>query len=119
MLCGADLLESTLVPNLWSATDLDLIFGTIGVAVIERVGLDLAALIEQNEVLRRYKHNIDIVPQRITNSISSTQVRTLVRAQQSVRFLTPDPVIDYIYKHSLYGHDQAKHPPVEYLKSKF
>jgi nicotinamide mononucleotide adenylyltransferase len=95
---------------------LDLIFGTFGVVVIERVGLDLAKLIDSNETLHRYRANIDIVPQRITNTISSTSVRNLVRTQQSIRYLTPDAVIDYIYQHSLYGHDPSKHPAKpEYL----
>jgi nicotinamide mononucleotide adenylyltransferase len=97
-------------------SQLELIFGTIGVAVIERVGLDLSSLISSSPVLSKYASNIDIVPQRISNTISSTTVRKLIQAQQSVRFLTPDPVIDYIQQHRLYGHDPAKHVPAEYLQ---
>jgi len=117
-LCGADVIESTLIPNLWSPADLDLIFGTIGVAVIERVGLDLPALIASSPVLSKYADNIDLVPQRISNTISSTTVRKLIQAQQSVRFLTPDAVIEYIQANKLYGHDPAKHVPAEYLEPK-
>ncbi len=97
---------------------LELIFGTIGVAVVERVGLDMPALIRSSPVLSKYAHNIDIVPQRIHNTISSTSVRNLISSQQSVRFLTPDPVIDYIQQHSLFGHDPAKHVKAEYLEPK-
>lgn len=118
MLCGADLIESTLVPGLWAMEDLELIFGTFGVVVIERVGLDLVPLIAASPHLAKYAANIDIVPQRITNTISSTSVRKLIATQQSVRFLTPDPVIDYIKEHRLYGHDPDKHPPNEYLEPK-
>lgn len=76
-------------------------------AVIERAGLDLPQLIASNPTLSRYARNIDIVPQRIVNTISSTAMRTLIRKQESIRFLTPDAVIDYIYQHALYGHDPA------------
>jgi len=117
MLCGADLLESTLIPNLWSQEDLDLIFGTFGVVVIERVGLDLAALISSTRLLSKYAHNIDIVPQKITNTISSTAVRELIRKQQSIQYLTPEPVIHYIHEHELFGYNKAAHPKPEYMKA--
>jgi nicotinamide mononucleotide adenylyltransferase len=97
---------------------LNLIFGTIGVVVIERVGLDLTPVIAQSPILSKYQANIDIVPQRITNTISSTSVRNLIKTQQSVRFLTPDKVIDYIHQNKLYGHDPSKHPKPEYLEPK-
>ena len=115
LLCGADLLESILVPDLWAAADLEVLFGQVGVVVIERVGLDLAALIASTPLLARYAANIDLVPQRIANTISSTSVRELLRNQQSARFLTPDPVLEYIHANALYGWDPTKHPKPEYL----
>ncbi|WP_020409347.1 nicotinate-nucleotide adenylyltransferase [Hahella ganghwensis] len=39
--------------------------------------------------------------------ISSTQVRTLLKAGQSPRFLIPDLVLDYIRSHHLYGSTDA------------
>lgn len=36
-------------------------------------------------------------------AISSTAIRRLNRAGASIRFLTPDPVVGYIHRHSLYG----------------
>ena len=86
--------------------------------MIERVGLDLVPLIDSSPLLSRYKHNIDIVPQRITNTISSTSVRNLLKTQQSVRFLTPDAVIDYIKTNALYGFDPTKQRKVEYMQPK-
>jgi len=35
-------------------------------------------------------------------AISSTAIRNLVRDDASVRYLTPDPVADYIRSHKLY-----------------
>ena len=95
---------------------LELIFGTIGVAVIERVGLDMSALIASSPVLAKYASNISIIPQRIQNTISSSAVRTLIQSQQSIRFLTPDPVIDYIRTNQLYGHAPDKHVQPEYME---
>ena len=36
-------------------------------------------------------------------SISSTAIRGLVQARSSIRYLVPDPVVDFIHQHSLYG----------------
>ena len=36
-------------------------------------------------------------------AISSTAIRGLVQAAASIRYLTPDPVVDYIHQHQLYG----------------
>jgi nicotinate-nucleotide adenylyltransferase len=41
--------------------------------------------------------------------ISSTLLRDRVAAGQSIRYLTPDPVVDYIVRHGLYG---SAHPSV-------
>jgi len=36
-------------------------------------------------------------------AISSTAIRSLARAAASIRYLTPDPVVDHIHQRSLYG----------------
>jgi nicotinate-nucleotide adenylyltransferase len=36
-------------------------------------------------------------------AISSTAIRTLGQSAASIRYLTPDPVVDFIHQHSLYG----------------
>ena len=108
LLCGADLVESFLVPGLWAAEDLDVILSAHGVAVIERVGLDLPALIDSHDVLRRHRANIHIVPQRVVNNVSSTEVRRMVREGLSIDYLVHRSVRDYIHRHALYGHDPAR-----------
>ena len=78
LLCGADMLESLLVPGLWADEDVDTILGDYGVAVIERVGLDLPALIDANPKLRKHASSIYVVPQRVVNNVSSTVVRQMI-----------------------------------------
>ena len=108
LLCGADLLESTQVPGLWAAEDLEVIFGQYGVAVIERVGLDLERLIAGDERLSRWRQHIWIVPQRVVNNVSSTVVRNMIREGLSIEYLVDAKVRDYIYQHSLFGHDRER-----------
>ncbi|MBK6980124.1 MAG: nicotinate-nucleotide adenylyltransferase [Betaproteobacteria bacterium] len=36
-------------------------------------------------------------------AISSTAIRGLAQSRASLRYLTPDPVVDYIHQHQLYG----------------
>ena len=40
--------------------------------------------------------------ERIPNDISSTSVRRAIKRGESIRFLAPDPVIEYIDAHNLY-----------------
>jgi len=115
LICGADLLESCLIPGVWKNEDLDFILGQMGVAVIERSGLNLRALIDDNPILAKYKDTIDVVPQRFSNTISSTLVRQSLREHLSVKYLVPDAVIDYIYSNNLYG--AVRTPAVPIVKS--
>jgi nicotinate-nucleotide adenylyltransferase len=43
-------------------------------------------------------------------AISSTAIRTLAAEGASIRYLTPDPVADYIRTHHLYSHAPAAQP---------
>ncbi|CAB4059128.1 NMNAT [Lepeophtheirus salmonis] len=84
-LCGADLLESFSVPGLWLDDDVEVIF------------------IYNSDILTKYKNNIHLVTEWITNDISSTKVRRAMRRNESVKYLIPDEVIEYISEHGLYG----------------
>ena len=71
LLCGSDLLESFLVnrlalncvadklvmqtPNLWSQADMDFILGELGVACIQRIGLDGEKLVNSHELFSKHK----------------------------------------------------------------
>lgn len=48
------------------------------------------------------QRNIHIVPEWITNEISSTKIRRALGRGESVRYLVQDAVLDYIEAHRLY-----------------
>ena len=48
------------------------------------------------------QENIHFVTERVPNDISSTRIRRCVQRGESVRFLVPDAVIDYICANNLY-----------------
>lgn len=99
LLAGADLVMSMGEPGLWSPTDLDVILGSYGAFIVERSGTDVD---EALSTLRQYENNIWVISQVIQNDISSTKVRLFLKKDLSVRYLIPDPVVDYIEEHGLY-----------------
>lgn len=103
LLCGADLLESFGTPGLWSDADIEEIVGKYGLVVITRSKTNPLEFIYNSDVLTRYMANISIVTEWIGNEVSSTKVRRAIRRNESVKYLIPDPVIDYIQKKGLYG----------------
>ncbi|XP_066547522.1 nicotinamide/nicotinic acid mononucleotide adenylyltransferase 1 [Amia ocellicauda] len=103
LLCGADVLESFAVPNLWKQEDITEIVGKYGLVCITRQGYDVEKFIYQSDILWKYRNNIHLVKEWITNEISATKVRRALRRGLSVKYLVPDPVVDYIHSHQLYS----------------
>ncbi|KAM7199632.1 hypothetical protein V8F33_004284 [Rhypophila sp. PSN 637] len=99
LLAGADLVMSMGEPGLWSPTDLDVILGSYGAFIIERSGTDVDEALAS---LRQYENNIWVISQVIQNDISSTKVRLFLKKDLSVRYLIPDPVVEYIEEHHLF-----------------
>ncbi|XP_017878130.1 uncharacterized protein LOC108623826 [Ceratina calcarata] len=102
LLCGADLLESFGVYNLWAEEDIDSIVGEHGLVVITREGSNPNKFIYDSDILSKHMHNIYIVTEWIPNEVSSTRIRRALKRGESVRYLLPDAVIDYVYKHGIY-----------------
>ncbi|XP_067449707.1 nicotinamide/nicotinic acid mononucleotide adenylyltransferase 1 [Thunnus thynnus] len=102
LLCGADVLESFGTPNLWKQEDIAEIVGRYGLVCISRSGNDPHKFIHQSDMLWKYRKNIHVVREWVTNEISATHVRRALRRGQSVRYLLPDTVVDYIKEHGLY-----------------
>ncbi|KAE8293331.1 Nicotinamide/nicotinic acid mononucleotide adenylyltransferase 1 [Larimichthys crocea] len=103
LLCGADLLESFGIPNLWKQDDIAEIVGRYGLVCITRSGNDPHKCIHQSEILWKYRKNIQVVQEWVTNEISATHVRRALRRGRSVRYLLPDAVVHYIQEHDLYS----------------
>ncbi|XP_050675062.1 nicotinamide/nicotinic acid mononucleotide adenylyltransferase 1 isoform X2 [Leptidea sinapis] len=103
LLCGADLLESFATPGLWSDEDLETILGRYGIVVVSRVGSDPGRMINESDILYKYRRNVIVISNYITSDVSSTVIRRLVRRGESPKYLTDDAVISYIIQHGLYG----------------
>lgn len=103
LLCGADVLESFGVPNLWKQEDINEIVGRYGLVCITRSGNDPHKFIHQSDTLWKYRKNIHVVREWVTNEISATHVRRALRRGRSVRYLLPDKVVRYIRENDLYS----------------
>ncbi|XP_069335414.1 nicotinamide/nicotinic acid mononucleotide adenylyltransferase 1 [Eulemur rufifrons] len=103
LLCGADFLESFGVPNLWKSEDIAQIVADYGLICITRAGSDAQKFIYESDVLWKHRSNIHLVNEWITNDISSTKIRRALRRGQSIRYLVPELVQEYIQKHDLYS----------------
>ncbi|XP_040050199.1 nicotinamide/nicotinic acid mononucleotide adenylyltransferase 1 [Gasterosteus aculeatus] len=102
LLCGADVLESFGVPNLWKQDDIAAIVGRYGLVCITRSGSDPHKFIHGSDMLWKYRKNIHVVHEWVTNEISATHVRQSLRRGRSVRYLLPDAVVRYIQEQGLY-----------------
>ncbi|XP_059511576.1 nicotinamide/nicotinic acid mononucleotide adenylyltransferase 1 [Stegostoma tigrinum] len=102
LLCGADVVESFNIPNLWKKEDIEEIVGKFGIVCISRLGSNIEKFVYESDVMWKFKENIHLVTEWIANEISSTKVRQALRRGQSVKYVIPDSVIEYIQQHNLY-----------------
>ncbi|GCB75024.1 hypothetical protein scyTo_0020868, partial [Scyliorhinus torazame] len=102
LLCGADVVESFSIPNLWKKEDIEEIVGRFGVVCISRLGSSVEKCIYESDIIWKFRTNVHLVTEWITNDISATKVRRALRRGQSVKYVIPDSVTEYIQKHSLY-----------------
>jgi len=102
LVCGADYLESFNKPGVWDDGDVLALARDYGFVVITREGNDPSWSINNNDILNANKGNIYIVEEWIRNEISSTKVRRSIRRNESIRYIIPEPVIEYIQKEKLY-----------------
>lgn len=105
LLCGADLLDSFLVPGLWSDDHIEQIIKTFGIVVIPRSGSNPWKLLLESEkanIFKRYIDLIIIVDGVDCIDISSTIVRNAVKEGQPIDQLVPRDVATYIRNKGLY-----------------
>lgn len=60
---------------------------------------------EALSTLQSWKDNIWVIQQLVQNDISSTKIRLFRRRDMSIRYLVPEPVVNYIEEHNLYDDD--------------
>ncbi|KAK2716464.1 hypothetical protein QYM36_006817 [Artemia franciscana] len=84
LVCGADLLESFAIPNLWLDEDIDHIVGHHGMVVISRAGSCPEKFIYDSDALTQNKNNIFLVTEWITNEISSTKIRRALQRKENI-----------------------------------
>ncbi|XP_054154985.1 nicotinamide/nicotinic acid mononucleotide adenylyltransferase 3-like [Oppia nitens] len=105
LLCGADLFDTFNVPDLWRDEDIETICGQYGMVVVTRQGSDPWRTLDASPkaaILNKYRQNIVIVEETIQNTVSSSAVRQAIKSGQSIRYLCPDSVIEYIDDNQLY-----------------
>lgn len=105
LLCGADLLESFLIPNLWSDDHIEEILRSFGVVVLPRSGSNPYKLIYnslKSEIFQRNLSQIDILDDSLAFDLSSTKVRDSVKEGRPIDQLVHRKVAEYIKNQSLY-----------------
>ncbi|XP_061689917.1 nicotinamide/nicotinic acid mononucleotide adenylyltransferase 1 isoform X2 [Syngnathoides biaculeatus] len=108
LLCGADVLESFGILNLWKEEDITEIVSRFGLVCITRCGGDPHKFIYQSDMLWKHRKNIHVVPEWVANDISATHLRRALRRGQSVKYLLPDNVLQYIHEHGLYSDESEQ-----------
>jgi len=106
LLCGADLLESFLVPNLWSDDHIEEILRDYGIVALPRPGSNPWKLIhdsEKSHIFRKNLDQLDLIDDEVCQfNISSTMVREAVKEGKPISHLVTPKVEDYIKRKSLY-----------------
>lgn len=108
LLCGSDLMESFNTPGLWKSSDIEKIVSTFGLLVLQRYGFSSQDIVDSHEIMSKHKCKIHTVADEVVNNTSSTTVRRLLRNDQSVKYLIPDCVVQYIMKNDLYASEESE-----------
>jgi len=104
LLAGADLIQTMSTPGVWAPKDIDYILQNYGAFIVERMGTDIDEALSS---LQQWKDNIWVIQQLVQNDISSTKIRLFRRRDMSIRYLVPEPVVQYIEANNLYDEDGA------------
>lgn len=105
LLCGADLIESFLVPDLWSDEHIEEILKCYGIVVLPRKGSNPWKLLyesSKSDLLKRHLNQIDIIEDDSMVDVSSTMVREAVKEGKPIDQLVHRDVAAYIKSKGLY-----------------
>jgi len=105
-LCGADVIDTMAIPGVWADQDIAKIFSKEhGLVCITREEADIPKMLEATPLLKRVGKDIIVVDEPVPNQVSSSRLRGEVAQGHSVKYLTPDSVIQYIGRQGLYQRD--------------
>lgn len=82
--------------------EIDSLLQNFKVIVLSRDEDNIDQIIENDNILYKYKNSFINSNISIRTNLSSTYVRDLIKKGKNVRYLLPDEVINYIYKNKLY-----------------
>lgn len=101
-LAGSDLIHSFERPGLWKDEDIEEILTKFGIMVVRRLGSE--EFDHVHHLLRdpRFASGITSLQEWMPNGISSTLIRRAVKEGKSIKYWTPDPVIEIIHREKLY-----------------
>lgn len=72
------------------------------IIVLARDEDNIEEIINNDELLSKYKKSFIKSNSYIRTNLSSTYVRNLIKNKKEIKYLLPDEVIEYIYKNNLY-----------------
>lgn len=81
---------------------LDTILGQHGIVVITRSGSNPEQFIFNSDLLSKYRKNITLITNWVSNEVSSTMARRLISRGDSVKYLLDDRIVDYIRNNGLF-----------------
>lgn len=105
LLCGADLLDSFLIPNLWADEHIEEILDSFGIIALPRSGSNPYKLLHdspKSHLFKKYLDQIEIIDDFCPVDISSTVVRLAVKEGKPIEHLVHSEVARYIRNKSLY-----------------
>lgn len=99
------------ITEIVSWKDADIIADLAHLVAATRPGYDLS---KAEEIISSSEYDFDVHYLEVPAlSISSTDLRSRMSNSQSLRYLTPDPVIGYAKKHGLYGSHRSRYGNLE------
>uniref|UniRef100_A0A096M0Y7 Nicotinamide-nucleotide adenylyltransferase n=1 Tax=Poecilia formosa TaxID=48698 RepID=A0A096M0Y7_POEFO len=108
LLCGADFLSSFKIPGLWLDDHVEELVQRFGLVCVSRGSLQPERAVHESDTLFRHRRNVFLVREWVRNETSATEIRRALRRDQSVKYLIPDSVIEYIHQHELYTEDSER-----------
>lgn len=113
---GGDTLSGFTIPGLWAAADIEVIVKH-GIVCMVRDGFNSKHVIEEHKILSNNSSSITIIDEQINNDVSSTVMRKLLRESGTIKYLTPDSVVNYLTENLIYNDHSENHVSFRYYST--